>query len=417
MFGNKNVKILPTNCPAEPGHKNLTQGYTNKVNLLSEYNIKITLTVPAMVCEKCRKEGREVAIISPDIEDSIQKILKSIIDPLKRDFKRLPIHPYNIQLSFIDPLLEDILNKNTKSEDTSFNPERYNFLIINPKRNLNSIILSQKIKKAIYEAIDTLELRKFVSNNWKIKEEMLPSKGSSVIFSGPPGTGKTVTAEAFAMNLGRKFLPVNYAHLESKYVGEMNKNIVALFELSKKNDAILFFDEADSVLGQRLTSVTQSSDHGVNMSRSVLLTELEKHNGIVIFSTNLARNIDEAFRRRIFSFIEFELPGNEERKRLWELYLPETVPRDKDITTEKCSSESEGLSAADIQTAATKAMFSVALRIKLKEGLDIINLDDIKESINFVRLSYNVIPGRNTGTTKLIQNELIENNFSIPASK
>jgi hypothetical protein len=78
---------------------------------------------------------------------------------------------------------------------------------------------------------------------------------------------------------------------------------------------------------------------------------------------------------------------------------------------------SEGLSSADIQTASTKAMFSVALRIKLKGGLDVINLDDIKESINFVRLSYNIIPGRNTGTTKLIQNEIIENSSSIPTSK
>ena len=111
---------------------------------------------------------------------------------------------------------------------------------------------------------------------------------------------------------------------------------------------MLFFDEADSILGKRLTSVTQSADHGVNVSRSVMLLQLDDFDGVVIFASNLPENYDGAFVRRILAHIEFELPDQDCRKRLWDYLLPSEVPRSLDITEEWLAVQSEGLAGGDI---------------------------------------------------------------------
>lgn len=395
-------------CPADHKHGALIYSYTNKVYYLKEHGIKLIFTIPALVCEKCRKNGREVSVDLPDVKERVEsKLLVYFTDFVKRNSKNIPFKVDDINISFTT--LEIKEKAENESEDMKFNPERFNFLAVEPKRSLENIVLSKKIKKAICETLDNSKLRELLINNWKINADLLLSSGTSILLSGPPGTGKTVTAEAISNELKKKFLPVNYAHLESKYVGEMNKNIVSIFELAKAKDAVLFFDEADSVLGRRLTSVTQSSDHGVNMSRSVLLTEMEKHAGVVIFSTNLAKNIDEAFRRRIFSYIEFELPGYDERKALWGLYLPSSVPKSVEITLDFCAKHSEGLTGADIQKAAVKSMFSLARRFNMSENTAILLIEDIFESIEEVRLSYQVVQSMFFQDNNIPSPEVLEN--------
>lgn len=133
------------------------------------------------------------------------------------------------------------------------------------------------------------------SHRGKNFEEIF-SRNRAVIlnFYGKAGTGKSMTAEAVAKALNKKVYHINYFELESKYVGETPKNIRRAFECATRDDAVLIFDEADSFLGKRLSSVTQSADYGVNITRSVLLMELEKFSGVVVFTTNLISNYDEA---------------------------------------------------------------------------------------------------------------------------
>ena len=120
-----------------------------------------------------------------------------------------------------------------------------------------------------------------------MSEYFTGSRAIILNFYGKAGTGKSMAAEAVAKALGKKIYHINYSELESKYVGETPKNIRKAFECATRDDAMLIFDEADSFLGKRLTSVTQSADYGVNITRSVLLMELEKFAGVVVFTTNL----------------------------------------------------------------------------------------------------------------------------------
>lgn len=166
---------------------------------------------------------------------------------------------------------------------------------------------------------------------------------------GPPGTGKSFAAEAIAHELGMGIIRVNYAEVESKYVGETAKNIKAAFAKAREANAVLFFDEADSILGRRLTNVRQSTDHAVNISRSVMLLELDRFSGVTIFATNLASNYDSAFVRRILGHVEMPLPGPEARLALWRAHIPAQMPADlSDSDWERLVEESTGLAGGDV---------------------------------------------------------------------
>ena len=119
---------------------------------------------------------------------------------------------------------------------------------------------------------------------------------------------------------------ISIADLESKFMGDTSKNIAQVFKTAMAEGAVLFFDEADTLLGKRLSSVTQGIDNEVNAMRSTLLIELEKHEGVVIFATNFGKNYDAAFVSRISQHIKFELPGTEERYAIWSKMLVAGIP-------------------------------------------------------------------------------------------
>ena len=182
-----------------------------------------------------------------------------------------------------------------------------------------------------------------------MSEYFTGSRAIILNFYGKAGTGKSMTAEAVAKALGKKVYHINYSELESKYVGETPKNIRKAFECATRDDAVLIFDEADSFLGKRLTSVTQSADYGVNITRSVLLMELEKFAGVVVFTTNLISNYDEAFKRRILLSVYFEMPDGEAREAIWKLHLGAKMPLHSEVTAESLAGRYEGISGADIK--------------------------------------------------------------------
>ena len=169
-------------------------------------------------------------------------------------------------------------------------------------------------------------------------------------------TGKTMSAHALANEIGKKILAVNYAEIESKFVGEAPKNLISAFEIAKNEDAVLFFDEADSFLGKRITSVSSSSDQAVNSLRSQMLMLLENYEIIVIFATNLNENYDKAFNSRIITNIKFELPDNNLRKEAILRLMPKKAPIDSEILQdetliEKLVNLSDGFSYRDLKNA------------------------------------------------------------------
>src|SRR5690349_4513681 len=182
------------------------------------------------------------------------------------------------------------------------------FIVEPPRRRLADLIVPEATLQQLRRLLAKIKYHQVLYHDFGLGE-IDPYGGRTAInLYGPPGTGKSFAAEALAHELGMGVIRANYAEIESKYVGETAKNIKAAFQKASETQAVLFFDEADSILGRRLSNITQSTDHAVNVSRSVMLLELDRFAGVTIFATNLASNYDTAFVRRILGHVAMPLP-------------------------------------------------------------------------------------------------------------
>ncbi len=244
-------------------------------------------------------------------------------------------------------------NKSRKSKEppTEFFPEE-------PRWSFDEIILPLSVKEKILDVADYAENSKRVFEDWNLQKVYKQAKQIGINFYGAPGTGKTMAAHAIAKYLGRKILVVNYADIESKYVGETPKNIRRAFEAAKSSDSILFFDEADAILSKRVTNMSSATDVSVNQTRSVMLMLMNDYQDFVIFATNFISNFDPAFMRRISMHVEFKLPDLDCRKKLWRHYILPTMPNN--IKIDELAEKYDGLSGSDIANAVLMAAFKAA---------------------------------------------------------
>jgi len=156
-------------------------------------------------------------------------------------------------------------------------------------------------------------------------------EGAVALFCGPPGTGKTMAAQVVANALGRDLWRIDLSQVVNKYIGETEKNLERVFTAADADGAILFFDEADAIFGRR-TEVRDAHDRYANLETSYLLQRIEDHRGTVILATNLERNIDPAFQRRIPIVAQFPMPGAPERQEIWRRHLdPQRLAPDVDL--------------------------------------------------------------------------------------
>jgi len=181
--------------------------------------------------------------------------------------------------------------------------------------------------------------------------------GVMAMFSGPSGTGKTLGAEVIAKDLGIDLYRVNLSRIVDKYVGETEKKLEAMFAVAEATPMVLFFDEADAIIGKR-TEVSDSHDRYANVAVAYLLQRLESYTGVVILATNMPSNIDAAFTRRIDVSVQFTVPDEAQRLRLWKLVIPETAPA-ADLDLDQMSRHLE-LTGGQIRNIAVRAAFLAA---------------------------------------------------------
>lgn len=210
-------------------------------------------------------------------------------------------------------------NINVNNSEFDYEEKSKLYIPVTPAYDFNRVILPEDVHRKIEENLGVLLFENKVFNEWGLYE-IQPHPSSALSFYGPSGTGKSMAAEAIANKLGKKILKVSYADVESKYHGEGPKMVKAIFLAAERNDAVLFFDEADSLLSKRLTSVTQGSEQAINSMRSQLLISLENFKGVVIFATNLVENYDSAFLTRLVN-IEFKKPDVKTRIKIWNVHL------------------------------------------------------------------------------------------------
>jgi SpoVK/Ycf46/Vps4 family AAA+-type ATPase len=211
------------------------------------------------------------------------------------------------------------------------------------------------VRHRIDLALSQVDNHEILYQHWNLKQIDPHRVGTALNFYGPSGTGKSLAAEAIAHERRQPFIDVSYAEIESRYVGDTPKNIEACFRRAAAHDAVLVFNEADSILGGRLSNVTQSSDHSVNVSRAVMLSQLDTFRGLVIFTTNFPRNYDVAFVRRMLMHVRFDLPDEATRRALWEMLVPREIPRAEPLDLVFLAASSDGLAGGDIVNAVKAA--------------------------------------------------------------
>ena len=229
-----------------------------------------------------------------------------------------------------------------------------------PRYRFSDLILDAGTTSQLRDVVGFYQHQDLILDTWGLSERCADKCGLAANLYGEPGTGKTMAAHAIANALHKQMICVNYADIESKYVGETSKNLTALFSYARSQNVIIFFDEADALLSKRVTNMSHSTDVSVNQTRSVLLTLLNDYDGMVLFATNFISNYDAAFMRRIQYHVKFELPTAELRKKLWRMYIPVQMPAV--ISIDDIAEKFDGISGSDISNAVLKAALKSAAR-------------------------------------------------------
>lgn len=209
------------------------------------------------------------------------------------------------------------------------------------------LVLQENVLNQINEIETWLKYNNQFLDDWKMHGKIKP--GYRVLFHGPSGTGKTLTACLLGKYTNRDVFRVDLSMVVSKYIGETEKNLSKLFDKAANKDWILFFDEADSIFGKR-TNVRDAHDKYANQEVSYLLQRIEAHEGLVILASNMKANIDSSFTRRFNSFVAFEHPDTKERRKLWGNYIPESIQKKSNLDLDEIAKNYE-LSGANIVNA------------------------------------------------------------------
>ncbi|CAG7638881.1 ATP-dependent zinc metalloprotease FtsH [Paenibacillus solanacearum] len=196
---------------------------------------------------------------------------------------------------------------------------------LTPAFGWDDLILPDDTVQLLRQACGRIQLGHTVMTKWGFDRKLAYGKGVSMLFTGPPGTGKTMSAMVMAREMDAELYRVDLSRVVSKYIGETEKHLSDIFDQARLSGAILFFDEADALFGKR-SEVKDAHDKYANMETSYLLQKMEEYDGITILATNFAQNLDEAFTRRIQFIIKYPFPDAAQREQLWRSTFPPLLP-------------------------------------------------------------------------------------------
>ena len=230
--------------------------------------------------------------------------------------------------------------------------------VLRPRYRWSDIVLPEDSLGLLREICERVRLRGRVHEEWGFDTKLSLGKGVNLLFSGPSGTGKTMAAEVLAHELNLDLYKIDLAGVVSKYIGETEKNLSRIFAEAETSNAILFFDEADALFGKR-SEVKDAHDRYANIETSYLLQRMEEYEGLTILSTNLRKNLDEAFVRRMAFTLSFSLPEEAERLDIWRKVWPKQTPLDAGLDLEFMAHQFK-FSGGNIKNIAIAAAFLAA---------------------------------------------------------
>jgi Winged helix domain, variant/ATPase family associated with various cellular activities (AAA) len=229
---------------------------------------------------------------------------------------------------------------------------------IEPRHGWSDIVLPTESLAQLREICQQITNRDRVLGDWGFDRKLSGGKGTSALFAGPSGTGKTMAAEIIANELGLNLYKIDLSQIVSKYIGETEKNLDAVFTAAEDVNSVLFFDEADALFGKR-SEVRDSHDRYANIEISYLLQKMEQYEGVAILATNLRQNLDESFVRRLAFTVHFPFPDEADRHRIWTRIWPKEIPLREDVDIDFMSHKFK-LSGGNIQNVALAAAFLAA---------------------------------------------------------
>lgn len=233
------------------------------------------------------------------------------------------------------------------------------FVAMEPNYQLGQLVLPAGTMERLMDCISFVEVAPLVFDTWGLRA-VEPHPSIAVNFRGPPGTGKTMAAHVAASHLKKKILSSRLSDLESKYHGQGPKNLAALFNSARDGNAIVFIDEAESLLSRRFAQPEQAAESAINSMRTELLMALDSFDGLVIFASNLPHSYDTAIESRLLH-VDFGLPDLQGRYAIWKSHLPATLPLDKHISLDRLAAI-DGVSGRDIKLAVISAAVGAARR-------------------------------------------------------
>lgn len=230
--------------------------------------------------------------------------------------------------------------------------------LVRPRATLGQLVVTEEQERLLGTVIHRVRGQATVLHEWGFSSAARHRGGVRVLLAGPPGTGKTLAVEAVAAELHLDLLVVDLSALVSKWLGETEKNIAEVFDAAERCQAVLFFDEADAVFGRR-TDGSDAQARWANLETAYLLSRIDRSDGLVALATNLRRNIDDAFLRRLDVVIELDEPDRALRERLWRMHLPHRAPLAADVDLGTISAMYE-ITGGTIRNASLAAAFGAA---------------------------------------------------------
>jgi len=224
----------------------------------------------------------------------------------------------------------------------------------------DDLVLPQDTLDDVRAFASRAEHASIVYENWGFRRKLQKGLGLAALFSGPPGTGKTMVAGLIAQSLGLEMYMVDLSQVVSKWVGETEKQLGKIFDAAQMGNVVLLFDEADALFAKR-TEVKSSNDRYANLEVNYLLTRLESFGGVAILTTNLEASVDPAFKRRLAAEVRFYAPEQPERERLWSTIIPKEAPVEGTLNFGRLADRYKELAGGHIRNAVLRAAFLAAM--------------------------------------------------------
>ncbi|MFN8941935.1 MAG: ATP-binding protein, partial [Acidobacteriota bacterium] len=238
-------------------------------------------------------------------------------------------------------------------------PNLHRFAIsLRPRYGWKDLVLPEGRMEQLRGIADRMRTRATVLRDWGFGTKHNRGNGLNVLFTGGSGTGKTMAAEVLARELSLELFQIDLSSVVSKYIGDTEKHLAAIFDEAQLGNVLLLFDEADSLFGKR-TELKDAHDRYANIEINYLLQRFERYQGLCVLSTNMQKNIDDAFLRRLHEVVDFPFPAAQSRERIWRSHVPKEAPLDAGVDFNYLSQQFK-LAGGNISNVARNAAYLAA---------------------------------------------------------